>query len=171
MVQGQVDSRITNKSDGLERKVDQFLEDLKNFKVDNPEVQKQMEQMRAGVERIKDEHLAPAEQGLSRASKALDEAQAKEANKAEGKPGDAKGKADADKAKQAAEQVKQAAAQAKSALAKTEENQAAIDEELRKMLDALSEFNSIREMIRDAERLLKEPRGGAQAIDRRRDPS
>lgn len=138
MVQGQVGSRITNKSDGLERKIDQFLEDMKNFKIDNPEIQKGMESMRAGVDRIRDRHLSPAEQGLSRASKALDDDRDKE--KAGG--------VQADKSKPTGDQ-------AKTALANAEDNQTAIVEELRKMLDGLSEFNSIREMVREAERLLK----------------
>ena len=76
MIQRQVSTRVTNKADGLQEKVDRFLQDLKNFKVDSPDARKQMEQMREGVARIRENHLEPAEQGLTRAPKNLGEAPA-----------------------------------------------------------------------------------------------
>ena len=72
MIQRQVGSRINSRTDGLDQKIRRFLDDLKNFKIPNPDAQKQMEQMQAGVERIREQHLGPAEQGLTRASKSLD---------------------------------------------------------------------------------------------------
>src|SRR5262249_48299852 len=47
MIQRQVSNRVTNKADGLDEKVRRFLDDLKNFKLSNPDAQKQMEEMRA----------------------------------------------------------------------------------------------------------------------------
>jgi hypothetical protein len=73
MIQRQVGNRITSKADGLDQKIGRFLDDLKNFKLPNPDAQKQMEEMRAGVARIRENHLEPAEQGLTRASKQIDE--------------------------------------------------------------------------------------------------
>ncbi len=45
MIQRQVANRINSPSDGLDQKVRRFLDDLKNFKIPNPDAQKQMEQM------------------------------------------------------------------------------------------------------------------------------
>ena len=66
MIQRQVGNQINNHTDGLDQKVKNFIRDLKNFKIPNPDAQKQMEEMRAGVDRIRENHLQPAEQGLSR---------------------------------------------------------------------------------------------------------
>ena len=49
-----------------------MLEDLRNFKIANPEAQKQMEDMLARVETVRDRNLGPAEQGLTRATKSLE---------------------------------------------------------------------------------------------------
>lgn len=73
MIQRQVRGRITNRADGLERKISRFLGDLSDFKIDNPEAKLQMQEMLAGVEKIRARHLDPAEQGLTRASKGLDQ--------------------------------------------------------------------------------------------------
>ena len=40
-----------------------MLDDLQNFKIDNPDAQKQMEDMLARLAVIRDQHLGPAEQG------------------------------------------------------------------------------------------------------------
>ncbi len=50
-----------------------MLDDLQNFKIDNPDAQKQMEDMLARLNVIRDQHLGPAEQGISRATKRLDD--------------------------------------------------------------------------------------------------
>jgi hypothetical protein len=224
MVQRQVEGRINNRADGLDRKIQQFLDDLKNFKVDNPDAEKQMQAMKAGVDRIREQHLAPSEQGISRAAKALDDAgdpkgnqgdaasqqkageqaqaqdsQGSEASKGEkggeqaaskkgqqgkpsaaskgqqqqGKSGEAgqqnQGNDQAGEAKQGqqgnqgqqnqqpqAGKASPAAEQAKKALAEAEKHQQATVDELQKMLDGLGEFNTMREMVRDAENLLRQ---------------
>ncbi|MEO6812144.1 MAG: DUF4175 family protein, partial [Isosphaeraceae bacterium] len=73
VIQRQVGERVSNHDDGLDQKIQRYLDDLKNMKLDTPEVKDQMEQMQAGVARIQDNHLTPAEQGLTRATKALDD--------------------------------------------------------------------------------------------------
>ena len=73
MIQRQVGSRINSRTDGLDQKIRRFLDDLQNFKLPNPDAQKQMEEMRAGVERVRENHLGQAEASLTRASKSLGE--------------------------------------------------------------------------------------------------
>jgi hypothetical protein len=73
MIQRQVNNRVTNRADGLDRKIRQLLEDLKDFKVNNPDTERQMTEMRDAVDRIRERNLGPAEQGLTRATKALDQ--------------------------------------------------------------------------------------------------
>src|ERR671920_1036505 len=73
MIQRQVGSRINSRTDGLDQKIRRFLDDLQNFRLPNPDAQKQMEEMRAGVERVREKHLGPAEASLTRASKSLGE--------------------------------------------------------------------------------------------------
>ena len=73
MIQRQVGSRINSRTDGLDQKIRRFLDDLQNFKMPNPDAQKQMEEMRAGVERVRENHLGQAEASLTRASKSLGE--------------------------------------------------------------------------------------------------
>ena len=72
-IQRQVTGRINGKADGLEEKVRQYLRDMKDLKVENPEVEGQVRQILAGVERIEENHLGPAEQNLTRATKTLDD--------------------------------------------------------------------------------------------------
>ena len=54
------------------RRITRMLDDQRNFKIDNPDAQKQMEDMLARLGVIRDQHLGPAEQGLTRATKSLD---------------------------------------------------------------------------------------------------
>lgn len=72
MIQRQVGSRFTNRDEGLAARIRRMLEDLRNFKIANPEAQKQMEDMLGRVETVRDRNLGPAEQGLTRATKSLD---------------------------------------------------------------------------------------------------
>ncbi len=72
-IQRQLTGRITNPADGLEPKIRKQIADLDNLKIDNPDARKQMDDLLEGVQTIKDNHLGPAEQGLTRASKELDE--------------------------------------------------------------------------------------------------
>ncbi|SIO67299.1 protein of unknown function [Singulisphaera sp. GP187] len=205
MIQRQVGSRINSRTDGLDQKINRFLDDLKNFKVPNPDAEKQMQEMKSGVERIRDKHLGPAEQGLTHAAKNLDEAQA-------GKPKDARNPQDA--ARPAPEAGQEKGAQtpskpegksatrpkngpqepakdgtrpdpdasnpkpaagdpakadpapqpprnrfsdvARNDLKESRANQKAIADELQKMLDGLSEFETYRGVVKDAQNLLKE---------------
>ncbi len=73
MIQRQVTSRVNNRDEGLSAKVRRMLDDLQNFKIANPEAQKQMEEMLERLGVIRDQHLGPAEQGLTRATKNLDQ--------------------------------------------------------------------------------------------------
>ena len=72
MIQRQVGSRFTNRDEGLAARIRRMLEDLQNFKIANPDAQKQMENMLAQVETVRDRNLGPAEQGLTRATKGLE---------------------------------------------------------------------------------------------------
>ena len=49
-----------------------ILDDQRNFKINNPDAQNQLEEMLARLAAIRDQNLGPAEQGLSRATKSLD---------------------------------------------------------------------------------------------------
>lgn len=70
--QQQVTDRIANKADGLEAKIRKHLDDLANLKIDNPDNRAQMEDLLGGAQKLRSENVGPAEQGLTRASKALD---------------------------------------------------------------------------------------------------
>ena len=72
IIQRQVNNRVTNKSDGLEQKIRQYQQDTKDFKVENPETDRQMAAMRDAVDRIKDRNLDPADQALNQAIKGFD---------------------------------------------------------------------------------------------------
>lgn len=212
MIQRQVGSRINSRADGLDQKIGRFLDDLKNFKVPNPDAAKQMQEMQAGVERIRDNHLGPAEQGLTHAAKNLEEAQAakpketenpgegarpnpstgpaktdQDAAKSEGKSAStskngaqdpsnkqagqepakdgARPAPDAPNPKGAAEDPAKAdpaaprnrfSEVARNDLKESRANQQAIADELQKMLDGLSEFETYRSVVKDAQNLLKE---------------
>jgi hypothetical protein len=231
MIQRQVTSRINNRDEGLGARITHVLDDLKNFKIDNADAQKQMEDMLSRVGQIRDQHLGPAEQQLARATKSLEDeaaattdaqpspavnpednkpaaadrsqpesngqtqkgaspspaakaAEAKPAaskqsqsaaksgnergERAEGKneQGDAsKGierrgeaakeasKADAPSSSSPPQQGKEAT---QLALAESKKNQKAIADELQKMLDGLSEFETYRGVVKDAQELLKQ---------------
>src|SRR5262249_30241156 len=69
MIQRQVGSRITNREEGLSARIRRILDDLANFRIDNPDAHRQMEEMLDRVATIRDQHLGPAEQELTRATK------------------------------------------------------------------------------------------------------
>lgn len=200
LIQRQVGNRITSKSDGLDQKIRRFLDDLRNFKVENADARKQMEEMRAGVDRIRENHLGPAEQGLSHASKNLDEAEA-QVPKTESTPAGGQQQAEqrdranapsnprAPARKEAAKPSKGASPpqpknqdrspasskpsspenrpaeqgepkerfteSARAELKESQENQKAIAGELQKMLDSMSEFETYRGVVKDAQDVLK----------------
>ncbi len=202
MIQRQVGNRINNRTDGLDQKIKRFLDDLRNFKIPNADAQKQMEQMRAGVERIREEHLGPAEQGLTHASKSLAESQDDASPSLQPAPGDRPEKAPAGPPKERAqgqpkEQAKtnppagmkkegEAASKeeagapdtpkstggpapnhplenAKDALTEAKANQKAIADELQKMLDGLSEFETYQAVVKDAQGAAQGTRAGDEA--------
>ena len=72
-VQRQVTGRVNDPAEGLHEKVERYLRDQQNLKIDNAEARDQMRQLLAGLDRVRDDHLVPAEQGLDRANKALDQ--------------------------------------------------------------------------------------------------
>jgi hypothetical protein len=72
-IQQQITDRIANKTDGLEAKIRKHLEELENLKIDNPDAKSQMQGMLESVEKLRDENLSPAEQGLTRAAKTFDQ--------------------------------------------------------------------------------------------------
>ena len=227
MIQRQVGNRITNKADGLGEKIDHIIQDYENFKVENPDAKRQMEDMKASVARVRENNLEPAEQGLTRAAKNLDNQdasaqgaspQAKDtqnqtkasasqkavqskssataksksasASKSSTDAGQPKGAeqgtsdraADSSSSKgksqpkgQTGDQGRQpqtgsnqrgnpqgndgernAAEEANDSLGEAQENQKAIAEELKKMLEGLSEFETFRGVGEDVKNTLKE---------------
>ena len=79
IIQRQVNNRVTNKSDGLEQKIRDAQRDAKDFKVEDPDGDRQLAAMREAVERIKDRNLNPAEQALTNATKSFDPQATKDA--------------------------------------------------------------------------------------------
>ena len=214
MIQRQVTSRINNRDEGLSAKIRNRLDDFQNFKIANPEAQKQMEEMLARLGVIRDQHLGPAEQGLTRASKNLeqDAANQKPAQPPSGSndqatkptPSDPSGAKPSDTSRtnpspsakatkggnqqgestkggnqqgestkggnqqggQSRENAKPATPGnetqkpdsdlSRSALAEAKTNQKAIADELQKMLDSLSEFETYRGVVKDAKELVKQ---------------
>ena len=73
LIQRQVGSRMSNRDEGLEQKLRRLLDDLRNFKIANPEAQQQMQNMLERLNMLRDRHLGPAEQGLTRAGKSLEQ--------------------------------------------------------------------------------------------------
>src|SRR5262249_26756262 len=72
MIQRQVSGRFTGREEGLSARIRRMLDDLRNFKMANPEAQKQLEEMVGRVENIRDRNLEPAEQGIVHAVTDLD---------------------------------------------------------------------------------------------------
>ncbi|MGO9470050.1 MAG: DUF4175 domain-containing protein [Isosphaeraceae bacterium] len=226
MIQRQVGGRISSRDDGLGSRMRRMLDDRRNFKITNPEAEKQLQDMLARLGVIRDRNVGPAEQGLTRATKSLEENDAAQPraggeNAADSKPAtsdpvaakaaegpDSKTAADAARAKSATKGNSRPgtdSAQAKNersaapkeagarvgerpadskpgdrsqgqsdprsprsqepkagptstslALADASKNQKAIADELQKMLDGLSEFETYRGIVKDAQELLKQ---------------
>jgi hypothetical protein len=229
-IQRQVTGRINDPAEGLHRKVERYLEDQQNLKVENPEARDQMRDLLAGLDRLRDDHLVPAERGLSQANKTLDEnaprpgdqdtpkspgeatspqpkassvkdlrrnepsdetnprpsdetnSGADETNPKpsgetdpggdETKPGgqnetnptppNPKGSNELGEPKVAPEDEPTPAGRE---LARAEEDQQAIADELKRMLDDLGEFETYRGMIQEAKSLLKEQQDANEATD------
>ena len=250
MIQRQVSGRINNRDEGVGARITHILDDQHNFKIDNPDAQKQLEDMLARLAVIREQHLGPAEQGLTRATKSLDakdaspprsqqpagpsepSSQPDSAKQAESKPADAGQRDTAPSTKASSSQSKsgeskqnqagsnrdnqrkeaptdgerpgdaskgsdenaeaskgsnqkgdvskgsdEAAKSSKAgakpdapsstppkpgsdatqlALAESKTNQKAIADELQKMLDSLSEFETYRGVVKDAQELVKQ---------------
>ncbi|MGD0784182.1 MAG: DUF4175 domain-containing protein, partial [Candidatus Aminicenantales bacterium] len=146
---------MSNRDEGLEQKLRRLLDDLRNFKIANPEAQQQMQNMLERLNMLRDRHLGPAEQGLTRAGKSLEQI-------AEPPPGSATPK-DAKPGEQTADagpkpQPQQSGSPqdiARRSLAEAKTNQKAIADELQKMLESLGEFETYRGVVKDAQTLLK----------------
>ncbi len=72
VMQRQVGGRLDESGNGLGDRIQRFLDDMENSRMSDPEVADQMQQMKAAVDRIRAEHLRPAEQGISRAIRDLE---------------------------------------------------------------------------------------------------
>ncbi len=74
MIQRQVSGRFNGREEGLSARIRRMLEDLRNFKMDKPDAQKQMEDLLARAEAVRERNLGPAEQGIVHAMKGLENA-------------------------------------------------------------------------------------------------
>ena len=74
VIQRQAGNRVTNPSDGLDKKIRQLRDDTRDFKVQDADTDRQLAEMAESVRRIKD-RLGPAEQALTRANKSLERPQ------------------------------------------------------------------------------------------------
>ncbi len=234
LIQRQVGSRMNNRDEGLEQKLRRMLDDLRNFKITNPEAEQQMQNMLERLAMLRDRHVEPAEQGLTRAGKSLEqipespsqgaskpgesrsESAAPNQDRQSGKDqqgaskneqGAGKDQQGAGKDQQGASKKEQGAGKdqqggtqkqsqgqeskdspsggesgkldrgadkaagqppaarpeqagspldaARKSLAEAKTNQKAIADELQKMLDGLSEFETYRGVVKDAQSLLK----------------
>ncbi len=187
IIQRQVNNRVTNKADGLDQKIRQFQQDARDFKADNADANRQMDELRDAVQRIKDRNLGPAEQALTRATKQLDRPDADRPNpdaakgpandpKGEPNPADAKARAKGQPKSQPDDPSKgvpkadakgskpdgggkspadKPASAPKQSLAEAERNQKAIVDELEKMRDGLSQFDTIQTAGKEAKALLQ----------------
>ena len=73
MIQRQVGGRLNNRDEGVGARMRRMLDDNRNLKLDNPDAEKQLEGMLERLNVIRDQNLGPAEQGISRAAKSLDD--------------------------------------------------------------------------------------------------
>ena len=72
IIQRQVNDRITSKADGLDQKIRDYQREARDFKVEDADNDRQVAGMREALERIKENHLNPADQSLNQAVKGLD---------------------------------------------------------------------------------------------------
>ena len=147
VIQRQVGSRFEEPGSGLSDRIQQLLDDLKNAQQADSEVAEQMEAMKGAVDRVRADHLRPAEQGLSRASKQLEPP--------DGEPG-----ADA------AEPPPSDADETRGSLVESQSNQQAIARELDAMLEGLSQFETLRGVTQDAEKLLDDQQAATEDAQR-----
>jgi hypothetical protein len=72
LIQRQVGSRLSNQDEGLEQRLRLMLDDLRNFKIANPDAELQLRQMLERLQGVRDRHAEQAEQSLTRANKSLE---------------------------------------------------------------------------------------------------
>ncbi len=72
IIQRQVNDRITSKADGLDQKIRDYQREARDFKVEDPDTDRQVAGMREALDRIKENHLNPADQSLNQAVKGMD---------------------------------------------------------------------------------------------------
>ncbi|QDV33611.1 DUF4175 family protein [Tautonia plasticadhaerens] len=185
VMQRQVGGRLDESGNGLSDRLQRFLDEMENANVDDPEVSDQMRQMKAVVDRLRAEHIRPAEQGISRALRGLDPREQQqpprqdqgepareehaEAANAEAQPdtpspagetgeGTAPGQSQPQPEGQPSTDrpIDPEQAEARQSLDESRESQQAIARELDAMLQGLSEFETLRGVTREAERLLND---------------
>ncbi|WP_169976642.1 DUF4175 family protein [Tautonia rosea] len=188
VMQRQVGGRLDESGNGLGDRIQRFLDDMENSRMSDPEVADQMQQMKAAVDRIRAEHLRPAEQGISRAIRDLEPQF--EGQRRGGEPGAESGDAEPDARRgeqapagqadgavagetapiepsepsaPAAEGAPQPSnpgdpgeSDSRQSLDESRQSQQAIAQELEGMLQGLSEFETLRGVTREAERLLND---------------
>ena len=64
---------MSNRDEGLEQKLRRLLDDLRNFKIANPEAQQQMQNMLERLNMLRERNVGAAEQALTRAGKSLEQ--------------------------------------------------------------------------------------------------
>ncbi|CAN5849919.1 hypothetical protein BH23PLA1_BH23PLA1_06310 [soil metagenome] len=221
--QQQVTNQIAGRTDGLDQKIRSFLDELRDSKLPEADGEEQMQEMLEAVERLRNENLNPAEQGLARASKALEgqpagadeprqprdpadpapadgegndpappqvgqptdpqaqangqpqqgqpqQGQPQQGQPQEGQPQEGQPQQGQPQEGQPQEGQPQGGPQeAKQSLAEAEENQQAIAEELERMLSGLEQFETLKGVTQDAEKLLDRQeqalKESAEAVD------
>jgi hypothetical protein len=188
VMQRQVGGRLDESGNGLSDRLQRFLDDMENAKVDEPEVADQMRQMKAAVDRLRAEHIRPAEQGISRALRDLepqDQAGAGRPQPGEDAPGEAQPAAPppageprdeanpGDTPPQAGGEPEPgptgepSESDARQSLDESRGSQQIIARELESMLQGLSEFETLRGVTQEAERLLNDQEAIAKETERR----
>ena len=68
IIQRQISGRVADPSESLSEKIQRYLDDLKNLRLEKPDAQEQMEGLQDSVKGIREKHLDQAEQSVSRAA-------------------------------------------------------------------------------------------------------
>ena len=72
-IQRQVSSRVADPTEGLEHKIERYLKDQDNLRIENAENKAQMQELLERAKDIREQHLNPAEESLTRATRGLDD--------------------------------------------------------------------------------------------------
>jgi hypothetical protein len=147
--QRQVQRMLAGAPDAVEQQIAGLLEDVKNNRLDNPEIQRRMNDLLAEVQRLGQEHLPAVQSGLIEAIKAAQAAQQRETTS----------DADEPKEKQAPEaKATQTSSTdgARTGLNQAGEHQDAVIAGLEQMLGELSQWDNYRRVARDLHQLRRE---------------